>query len=177
MFTSIPVEMCALSQLSGCKTFDFRHLIIGSKLTGPTDTTKTSLLSYTVPQNQTLIVTYASLRSIPPVNAADLTAGDWRSFDYDASGTAKMWYTINGTSSDRTVNAYTTIIATYFAVVNRPCLFLFKGGVTVDIIVQRGAAAVSATEVIVMALNSYLAPPSAYDCLQRNATQIEATFT
>jgi hypothetical protein len=176
--TSIPVEMCALMELSGCKAFDLSHLIVGSKVAGPTGTTVTSLLTYAIPPNRTLILTYAALRSIPPVNDAGLTAGDWRSFDYDASGTAKMWFTVNQNSSTIASSAaVTTVIATYFAVVNRPCLFAFKGGVNLDLVVQRGAGAVPTNEVILVALNCYLAPPTAYDCLSANLTQIEATFT
>lgn len=166
----IAEEINYLSKLSSIKCERFKHLIVGVKVASPDDATPTALLSYTPPSNLTWIVTLASLRSIPPVDDASLTVGDWRSYDYDASGTAKMWYTVRG-------NPVTSQDATYFAVVNRPCIFAFKGGDEVQLFVERGAGAVPPDEVIVIALNSYLAPAEAYDRIVGNLTQIEATFT
>lgn len=167
---SIPQEIYYLSKLTCIACGDFNHALVGAKVPSPSSTAATSLLTYTPPENLTWIVTRFNLRSIPPVNDPALTVGDWRSEDYDASGTAQAYLQVK----QRSVTAEN---ASYFLLFNKPVLFAFQGGQRVDVVIKRAVGFAPPDEVIVLALNSYLAPPEAYDRLARNLTQIDATYS
>lgn len=133
-------------------------------------TNSKTILDYTVPVNFTWVVTLVNVRLIPPVNDPSLTVGDWRSEDFDASGTTKAKWQVNG-------NEVTQEDSTYFCPLNQESLFAFKGGDRVKLIVERAPGSDPPTQQIVVAVNSYLAPPKAFDRLARNLTQIDSSFS
>jgi hypothetical protein len=109
------------------------------------------------------------LRSIPPVDDVALTPGDWRSFDYDAGGDTSCFIRVNGTPiSD------VSQFASYFIVLNRPCLFAFQGGDHVEIVFQHNIGTVPSTEEILLSVDSFLLPAKEMECLTKHATQIIA---
>lgn len=165
-------EMHFLAQLAGCtRCEELKHLVIGAKIpVTADDSAPQELLTYDVPPNFTLIVTRVGFRSVPEPDDAALTVGDWRSDDFDASGNAQAFFTVNDTP-------VTSTIASTFILFNNPVLFCFKGGDHVGISIQRFAADPPPTFVAQLAVNAYLAPASAYDRLTNNLTQIEATYS
>jgi hypothetical protein len=168
---TIPEEKYFLAQLAQCSPCDdFQHLIIGGKIGVTAVLIPQVLLTYVVPENSTLIITRLGFRSIPVPNDASLTVGDWRSDDFDASGKAQAFISVNGTPA-------TTTIASTFLLFNRPVLFCFKAGVTVTVSVVRFAADPPPTFVAELALNCYLASPNMFDLLSNNITVIDAQYS
>jgi hypothetical protein len=170
---SIPEEIHYLSKLSGIRCSEFMHQIVGAKVAAPSSTTPAALLTYTPPENFTWLVTRIALRSIPTPQEATLggaSGGDWRSEDFDASGTAKAFIRVK----DRSIISENT---SYFLLFNRPVLFAFQGNEQIKIFIQRITGFVPPTEVVVIACNAYLAPVEAYDALAKHLTQIDAQYS
>jgi hypothetical protein len=167
---SISDEVHALARLAHMDCAQFKHVVIGRKLSITNTTNPQTLLTYIIPENYALIITEIAFRSIPTPNDAGLTVGDWRSYDFDAKGTTKVYLDLNG-------SPYTGTNLTYFALLNRPVLFGFKGGQTIDLIAVRGAASVPATFVGLVVLNAYLTLPCAVDAIAGNITNAEGEFS
>lgn len=168
----IAEEIHFLSLLSGIRCSDFKHQLVGAKTAAPNNTTATALLTYTPPENFTWILTSISLRSIPTPQEATLggaTGGDWRSEDFDASGTARGFIRVK----DRSIISEDT---SYFLLFNRPVLFAFQGNEQIKIFIKRATGFVPPTAVVVLACNSFLAPVEAYDRLAKHLTQIDAQY-
>jgi hypothetical protein len=149
-------EIDSLSELSGMHCGAFQHLLVGSKVDSETFL---EAVVYNVPDNFCWIVTHISLRSVPEPNDPDLTPGDWRSEDFDASGLATAFWLVSE-------NNATSPEETYFAMINKPVLYLFPGNTTVTLQINPSGGAVPQGQPIVVAINGYLAPPRVIDCLR-----------
>lgn len=162
-------ELCYLTELTDKKCSAFQHALVTETLEVTDTTDPQVILLYTPPENTTWIVTQVSLRSIPPVDDAGLTAGDWRSEDFDATGTTRAYIRVNG-------NKITSDRASYFALFNRPVLFCFEGNKKVEIVIERGMGSVAATQRIVVVAHGYFVESDLYSKLSPNVTQIIARF-
>lgn len=165
----MPANLCYICPAE--KSKDFERLASSMSIRmewGNLPVTK-DVLDWVPPENSTWVVTRISLRSIPQVNDGDLGAGDWRSFEVDATGESKAFFLVQ-THED------TSNIASYIALFNHPVLFAFQGGVRVRLHVNRGILPVPAAFQAQVAVNSYLAPTYLYDCLTSNLTQVIGRF-
>lgn len=163
---SIAKEIDHLAQLAGVHCWQLKPIIIAASLLDSTASQPSTVLSYEVPLNFTLITTRVSFRSIPPVNDPDLTAMDWRSDEVDASGSAKAHWEVNGVP-------FTNVDAAYSPILNREHILAFAGGERASLVIERTAIAVPVTERYEIAVSGYLAPPKAYDCLSSIISAID----
>jgi hypothetical protein len=160
----IAQEIHFLSQIACARCDEFKHLIISANFLETLPLAAQTILSFTPPENMTWIVTRISLRSLNPSPTPD---SDFRSDDYDYNGLTNGWIAVGGNP----VFAENDVVS--FALFNRPVLLAFQGGKEVTIIVERDAASLPTEDYQVhVAVNSYLAPPSAYSKLTSNLTDI-----
>lgn len=163
---SIAKEIDYLAQLAGVHCWQLKPIILAASLPDSTASQPSTVLSYDVPFNFTLITTRVSFRSIPPVADPDLTVMDWRSDEVDASGSAKAHWEVNGVP-------FTNVDAAYSPILNREHILAFAGGERASLVIEREAVAVPVSERYVIAVSGYLAPPKAYDCLSSIISAID----
>jgi len=168
MLLSVAKEIHYLSRLTGVDCPQFRHTLISAKVNATLATAR--IWAYTVPNNSTWLMCFFFLRSLPPVNAASLTVGDWRSDDFDANGLSKAYITVNGAPLN-TQNLST------FGLFNKPLLLAFAGNAFIEVVVSRNALSVAPNEVIHSCAHGYLAPTELYSELSWNQSSIEGTYT
>jgi len=136
---------------------NFRHIATGQGQRLVADTSNQRLLLFAVPPNVGMLVTFVSLRSFFNLVAANREP--WPFDEIDQRGYGSLRFRVNGSFISRPET-------NYLLLANHPCLFAFRGGDQIELIMNRAdnATAIAGFPSIVniaVRLNAYFVNPGA----------------
>ena len=176
---------CALESNPRATPSDFKHLLLGNRLTASPAPGDDSLFEFTVPQDSMWILTYIWVRShpTPAVDGGGVfnpLGGDFRSNQdltpnnsvVAGQGASNVWILINGTPV--TFNGVAGIMPQL--VLNRPLLLVYRSKETFEMRVATEGPAVPVID-LEGVINSFLVPVHIGNCLAKLQSSIQSAAT